>query len=87
MPVQKSIYPRHFGLIFLTRQQFEQFIQRINDKNIPFEIPCKTRFANSKIEHQSFFLKDPSLNLLEFKYYTYESAIFERISLSSIGEE
>ncbi|WP_025385097.1 VOC family protein [Legionella oakridgensis] len=86
LPLQTSIYPRHFGLIFLEKEAFDAFIQRIEAQNIPFEIPLKVRFAQSTIEHQSFFLKDPSNNLLEFKYYTHPSAIFGERDFKEVGE-
>jgi hypothetical protein len=86
LPTQQGIYPRHFGLIFLEQSEFNVFIQRINNQQISYEIPPKTRFPNTKIEHQSFFLKDPSNNLLEFKYYTYPSAIFGEQELHQIGD-
>lgn len=86
LPPQGGIYPRHFGLIFLDKQEFADFVDQINAKKIPYEIPLKTRFPDTKIEHQSFFLKDPSNNLLEFKHYTYYSAIFGETNIKRIGE-
>lgn len=86
MPEQEGIYPRHFGLIFLEKEEFAKFIVRLKDNNVPFEIPLKTRFPNTAIEHQSFFLKDPSNNLLEFKYYTNKSAIFGELDYREVGE-
>lgn len=85
-PLQEGIYPRHFGLIFLERDEFEDFQTRIQRNHISFEIPLKTRFKDTRIEHQSFFLKDPSNNLLEFKYYRFYSAIFGEKDCKSIGE-
>ena len=85
-PIQETIYPRHFGLIFLEKSEFDTFLQSITSKKIPFEISLKTRFENTKIEHQSFFLKDPSNNLLEFKHYTYFSAIFGEQDFKKVGE-
>ena len=61
-------------------------MQNLEKKKIAFEIPVKTRFTDTRLEHQSFFLKDPSNNLLEFKYYTYESAIFGEREFKNIGE-
>ena len=86
LPPQQSIYPRHFGLIFPEKSDFDAFIQRINAKQINYEVPLKTRFSNTRIEHQSFFLKDPSNNLLEFKYYIHPSAIFGEKDYKKIGE-
>ena len=83
---QNGIYPRHFGLVFLKSQEFNAYVQNLEKKKIAFEIPVKTRFTDTRLEHQSFFLKDPSNNLLEFKYYTYESAIFGEREFKNIGE-
>ncbi|CAM2984478.1 Glyoxalase/Bleomycin resistance family protein [Legionella steigerwaltii] len=85
-PPQESIYPRHFGLIFLEHEEFDAFLAKIKKQQIPFEIPLKTRFKGTRIEHQSFFLKDPSNNLLEFKYYQFDSAIFGEQDFKRIGE-
>ncbi|KTD10930.1 Glyoxalase/Bleomycin resistance family protein [Legionella gratiana] len=85
-PSQEGIYPRHFGLIFLERDQFDSFLTKIKIQSISFEIPPKTRFKETRIEHQSFFLKDPSNNLLEFKYYEFTSAIFGEQDYKKIGE-
>ncbi|MDI1353064.1 MAG: glyoxalase [bacterium] len=84
--MQSGVYPRHFGLIFLEYMEFLSFIERIKQHQITFEIPLKIRFPNSTIEHHSFFLKDPSNNLLEFKYYTNYSAIFEEHDFHQIGD-
>jgi extradiol dioxygenase family protein len=86
-PPQQGIYPRHFGLIFLDQEEFKAFIQQIDNKQITYEIPLKVRFPNTRLEHHSFFLKDPSNNLLEFKYYTYPSAIFGEKEVHQIGEQ
>lgn len=83
---QEGIYPRHFGLIFLERDEFDAFREKIKMQHISFEIPPKTRFQGTRIEHQSFFLKDPSNNLLEFKYYEFVSAIFGEQDYKKIGE-
>lgn len=84
--VQQGIYPRHFGLIFLELNEFNDFIARLNAKGMVYEIPLKVRFPATRVEHQSFFLKDPSNNLLEFKYYTYQEAIFGERDFKKIGE-
>jgi uncharacterized protein len=85
-PPPKTIYPRHFGLIFLKKEEFAEFVHKLKLKKVPFEFPLKTRFSGTKIEHQSFFLKDPSNNLLEFKYYTHPSAIFGETEFKQIGD-
>ncbi|MDR3441804.1 MAG: VOC family protein [Legionella sp.] len=87
MESQEGIYPRHFGLVFLEKEEFEVFIERLMVQQVPFEIPVKIRFAHTRIEHQSFFLKDPSNNLLEFKYYSFASAILGETDYKKIGED
>lgn len=83
---QEGIYPRHFGLIFIDENEFKGFINRLCTQHVPFEIPIKTRFIGTRIEHQSFFLKDPGNNWLEFKYYTYASAVFGEQDYKKIGD-
>lgn len=83
---QVGIYPRHFGLIFTDELAFNQFVQRLRQQNRVFEIDLKIRFEGSQIEHQSFFLKDPSNNLLEFKCYRHASAIFGETAWQQVGE-
>lgn len=83
---QKGIYPRHFGLIFLEKEEFDAFINRLKDNNVPFEFPLKTRFKDTTIEHFSFFLKDPSNNLLEFKHYVHAQAIFGEHNDPRVGD-
>lgn len=84
--LQEGIYPRHFGLIFINKNEFEDFVQHLNQQGVNYEIPLKTRFSNTMIEHQSFFLKDPSNNLLEFKYYRDPTAIFGQQNFHQVGE-
>ncbi len=38
------------------------------------------------LEHDMFFLSDPSGNLLEFKYYHHRSAIFGETGITVVGE-
>ena len=86
LPQQEGIYPRHFGLIFQEQGEFDAFIARLVAQQVPFEFPVKIRFKDTRIEHQSFFLKDPSNNLLEFKHYRFASAIFGETDYKRIGE-
>jgi hypothetical protein len=75
-PDQKGVYPRHFGLIFLAREEWQALADRAKAKGLTFFQQPRVRFPGTRIEHHTFFLDDPSRNLLEFKHYTYESAIF-----------
>jgi len=83
---QKGIYPRHFGLVFLKRQDWEDVLSRALKKGLPFYQAPKIRFPKSALEHRTFFLKDPSNNLLEFKHYTHKLAIFGKRGMKKVGD-
>jgi uncharacterized protein len=84
--MQKGIYPRHFGLVFLSRSQWQALADRASAKGLPFYQQPRVRFPGTRIEHHTFFLQDPSQNLLEFKHYTHESAIFAERDFHEIGD-
>ncbi len=85
-PVQQGIYPRHFGLVFLSKTQWQEFADRAKTKRLPFYQQPRVRFPGTRIEHHTFFLQDPSQNLLEFKHYTHESAIFGERERGMVGD-
>jgi len=74
LPPQESIYTT-FWFDF-PEHPINRFIARLRSKKFLLEIPVKQDLKTLGIEHQSFSLKDPSNNLLEFKYTRYASAIF-----------
>jgi len=86
LPIQATIYPRHFGLIFDSLEEYQSLVEKVKSLNIEFHCQPKIRFEGSQLEHHSFFLKDPSNNLLEFKYYRYPTAIFEEQDFKQVGE-
>ena len=81
-----GIYPRHFGLVFTTKEELQAIMDRAKDKKLPFYKEPHTRYADSPLEHHTFFLEDPAHNLLEFKHYTNESAIFGKREFSDVGD-
>lgn len=83
---QQGIYPRHFGLVFLSRQDWQALADRAKAKGLPFYQQPRVRFPGTRLEHHTFFLEDPSRNLLEFKHYTHESAIFGEQAHSQVGD-
>jgi extradiol dioxygenase family protein len=83
---QKGIYPRHFGLVFLSKTQWQDFADRAKAKGLRFYQQPRVRFPGTRIEHHTFFLQDPSENLLEFKHYTHESAIFGERDFREVGD-
>ena len=64
-----EMYPRHFGITFQHKSEFEQVLERARSENLNFFRQVFSRFEGSADEHRAFFLKDPSNNLVEFKYY------------------
>ena len=83
---QKGIYPSHFGLIFLSQEEWQELANRAKAKGLFFYQQPRVRFPGTRIEHRTFFLEDPSHNLLEFKHYTYESAIFGEEDFTQVGD-
>lgn len=83
---QKSIYPRHFGLICRTEEEWNELRNRAQLNSLIFFREPRRRFSGTPLEHLTFFLEDPSHNLLEFKYYLNPNAIFGEETFSQIGD-
>jgi extradiol dioxygenase family protein len=83
---QKGVYPRHFGLVLTLEIEWQALADRAKDKELKFYQQPRRRFAGTPIEHLTFFLEDPSLNLLEFKHYLHESAIFGERDFTAVGD-
>ncbi len=64
-----KMYPRHFGITFKDRKPFDNLLSLAKQREIPFFQEPMLRFKGLVEEHETFFLIDPSNNLLEFKYY------------------
>ena len=48
---------------------------RMKQAGQPFAVRPKVRFEGGVLEHQTFFLQDPSQNWLEFKHYRHREAV------------
>ncbi|MDF0674062.1 MAG: VOC family protein [Nitrospira sp.] len=83
---QQGIYPRHFGLVFLSHEEWQTLADRAKAKGLSFYQQPRVRFPGTRIEHRTFFLEDLSHNLLEFKHYTHESAIFGEADHGQVGD-
>jgi extradiol dioxygenase family protein len=69
-PVEpESLYPRHFGVTFREKADFDALHACAVTRKIPFYHEVTTRFGGMVEEHQTFVLRDPTGNLLEFKHY------------------
>ncbi len=86
LPPQQGIYPHHFGLVFSSKGSWQQFLEQAQAKRLSFYQQPRVRFPGTRIEHHTFFLEDPSHNLLEFKHYTHESAIFGERDYREVGD-
>ncbi|MGE3151454.1 MAG: VOC family protein [Nitrospiraceae bacterium] len=86
IPAQKGIYPRHFGLVFTEQSDWQALADRAKRKGLTFYQQPRVRYPATRIEHRTFFLEDPSGNLLEFKHYTHESAIFGERDHAKVGD-
>jgi extradiol dioxygenase family protein len=85
-PSQQGIYPRHFGLVLLSLGEWQTLADRAKAKGLSFYQHPRVRFPGARIEHHTFFLEDPSGNLLEFKHYLHESAIFGERDYREVGD-
>jgi extradiol dioxygenase family protein len=82
----KSIYPRHFGLVFVSEEDWQAMAERARQKGLRFYQEARHRYPGTRLEHATFFLEDPFHNLLEFKHYKYESAIFGEQHMPQVGD-
>ena len=85
-PSQQGIYPRHFGLVLPSQEAWQALADQAKAKQLTFYQQPRVRFPGTRIEHRTFFLEDPSHNLLEFKHYTHESAIFGERDYREVGD-
>lgn len=85
-PSQQGIYPRHFGLVLPSQEAWQALVDQAQAKGLTFYQQPRVRFPGTRIEHHTFFLEDPSHNLLEFKHYTHESAIFGERDYREVGD-
>lgn len=77
VPAAVKMYPRHFGVIFDDEKTFETFLRRAEAEAVTFYEKHFHRFAGTPREHRTFFLTDPSNNLLEFKWYRHPELILK----------
>jgi extradiol dioxygenase family protein len=67
--VDPQLYPRHFGVTFRQRVDFDALLHCAELRKLSFFRKCAVRFEGRVEEHLTFVLRDPSSNLLEFKHY------------------
>jgi extradiol dioxygenase family protein len=64
-----DLYPRHFGVTFARREEFDAVAFLAEIRDLPIYQPVQPRFKDQVEEHVTFVLRDPSNNLIEFKHY------------------
>jgi extradiol dioxygenase family protein len=69
-----QMYPRHFGITFKRKEEFNDLLELAREQGLEFFQELTVRFSGKVEQHLTFFLKDPSNNLLEFKFY-YDSTM------------
>lgn len=66
---EPTLYPRHFGVTFRDRADWDRLVALARTRKLPFFSEPFARFTGLVEEHRTFVLRDPSNNLLEFKHY------------------
>ena len=72
----KKIPSRHFGII-LEMNDWKNLVTYLNEKKINYVIKPNIRFKGQTGEQATFFIKDPSNNVLEFKAFQNDNKIFK----------
>jgi len=67
--IEPKHYPRHFGVTFREKEDFDQLLKVCQQRQLPFLSKVTSRFAGEAEAHHYFAIVDPSNNVLEFKYY------------------
>ena len=69
---------RHFGVI-LEWYEWEELSKKLDLLEISYLVSPKIRFKNKPGEQGTFFLKDPSGNVLEFKTFKNDVDVFKKL--------
>ena len=78
VPQSVAMYPRHFGVIVERMEDFETLLENAKASGAHFFKEPFTRFEHSDRAHRTFFLLDPSNNLIEFKWYANPTLIHKK---------
>ena len=73
----KHVPVRHFGIIFRW-SEWNSMVKDLKNKEISFYIDPYIRFKGETGEQGTFFVSDPSNNMLEFKSFKNENQLFKR---------
>ena len=84
--VVRAKRPARLPVVLTREEEWQALADRAEAQHLTFYQQPRRRFPGTRIEHRTFFLEDPSGNLLEFKYYVHESAIFGERDYTSVGQ-
>jgi extradiol dioxygenase family protein len=73
---EPKMYPRHFGMTFTNESDYESVLDGALMEGLPFFAEDSWRWQGRADQHRTFFLRDPSNNLLEFKWYPDSTMIY-----------
>ncbi|MAN26179.1 MULTISPECIES: VOC family protein [Mesonia] len=73
----KAVPIPHFGVV-LTWEDFHSFSEKLQQKNISFEIEPYIRFKGKPGEQATMFFYDPCGNALEFKAFKDQQQLFAK---------
>ena len=68
---------RHFGVI-LNWKEWEELSNKLSMLDVNYLIEPRIRFKNKSGEQRTFFIKDPSGNVLEFKTFKNDADVFKK---------
>ena len=77
-----EMYPRHFGVILSNKEQLSSMWNKLKESGFVFA-EYFTRHEDKFEEHHTFFLYDPSNNVIEFKWYKNQESIFNASSVAT----
>ena len=72
-----TVASSHFGVI-LSGEKWLALCEKIKKQKVRFMIDPKIRFKNQNGEQGTFFIQDPSNNVLEFKSFKDDSKVFKK---------
>jgi extradiol dioxygenase family protein len=71
-----ELYPRHFGITFIQKLEFDKVYHRCKHSGYHLFKDLFIRWPDKPEKHETFFIADPSNNVIEFKYYFDTSYIY-----------
>ncbi|KAF3885385.1 MULTISPECIES: VOC family protein [Nostocales] len=64
-----QMYPRHFGVIFQNKEDFNTVLELAKQHNLEFVQEVTRKRQQEAADQLNFYLKDPSNNVIQFKLF------------------